>query len=507
MSKPLPSDTPRHRKSRTFDSPHFANIPSTRKLGKDELLHEAELEIVASGRSRSRSFCQTESGSESVESEMVLPGGWKRTPGKRKRRERPPTQSTGTAGSKALKGMTGKAWGVKDWKRLEKVYKAERADWVERREVRRLPPPSSRFLGWMRAGKLPEAQAWDAQRVVVRFLNEQAVEGDLSGEWDRWVFGCLVDQGRLMEFSEVIELRVDALERRAAMPTVKAHAAEEDERCPKKARTDVARYATVVQPPSTIRKMLGYVLPGLATLTPVVDHSLNNSVGERERPAVSTNNKLLSKLREVQASEPDPPSMKQVASLPATAAILKRPLAHPSVSTWNPPLPVMPSASTSFDPTPPLPGISRAGPSLLAQTRRSTLPPPAVPIPSMPMSMPAPPSTHGSQSVSVTTSNLPSLTNYIFTRPLDRPLNPPLALRSSAIAMLFPDSPCSTTSTAKSTPPAPISIPSRGGGRESPRVKDLVRSFEDAGVLKGSLENQRDGLRRSRSSAGLKYLS
>lgn len=182
-----PVGTPRRRRTRPFDSPHFATASSARRLGKDELLHEAELEIVSSRRSRSRSSFRTEIGYESEDSEVLLPGGWKRTPGKRKRSGPRLSQFPGDAAVRPVKSKGGRPWGVKEWRRLEKAYKAEKAAWIEKREFLPLPTANSPFLGWIRKGKAPELEEWDASKAVSRFMETEGVEGDLGGEWDRYV--------------------------------------------------------------------------------------------------------------------------------------------------------------------------------------------------------------------------------------------------------------------------------------------------------------------------------
>ncbi len=297
---------------------------------------------------------------------------------------------------------------------------------------------------------------------------------------------------------EVVELRINALEGRVwkfgQTPT------EEVQRSPKRIRANPASDSTTTAPPSTIRRMLRYVFPAFKTTAANDARTPNEPRIGRDDRVARPDNKLLTKLREAQKAEPEKTAMKQVLSkrVPSVTTLTLE-VAHPSASTWTPALPILPSipAQTPAHPAGRLVTAEiRPGPSLLARTRPATLLDPSnIPPPS-------------SNSTSLTTSTptpvtLPPPTPI--TRSLYPPLNPPLALRSNAIARLFPDdSPVSTTSTAKSTPPAPIAIPSRRVGKGSPSVQDLVRSFEDSGVLKGSLEKEKGGLRRSQSSAGLR---
>ena len=188
--------TPRRRRSRAFDSPHLAaSLSSARNRGKEELLHEAELEIVESRRSRSRSvLSRLDYGWESDDSEAVLPGGWKRSPRKRKRRVYRPLQSEydeseniALASTGVSERRDGRSWGVKEWKRLEKIFKAERTAWAEARDVRPVSNLSSPFWGWIQNVRVVQVEEWDADRVVSRFLDTEGVQSDLGGEWNRFV--------------------------------------------------------------------------------------------------------------------------------------------------------------------------------------------------------------------------------------------------------------------------------------------------------------------------------
>lgn len=74
----------------------------------------------------------------------------------------------------------GRAWGIPDWKKLEKVYRAEKEAWIEERQVKPLPG----LFGWAKkvlTGE-PEVKEWDNERVVRRFVEAENAEG-LNGEW------------------------------------------------------------------------------------------------------------------------------------------------------------------------------------------------------------------------------------------------------------------------------------------------------------------------------------
>jgi len=78
---------------------------------------------------------------------------------------------------------------VSQWKKLEKVFRAEREIWVTERNVKAMP---GGFIGWARMSTFgPPASAavpWDPTRVVDRFLEEQAIsEKEQVGDRSRYV--------------------------------------------------------------------------------------------------------------------------------------------------------------------------------------------------------------------------------------------------------------------------------------------------------------------------------
>jgi len=158
-------------------------------VDKQELLLEAELEIVARRhrRSRSRSFVPSQvTDIDEEEDDLYVPGGWKSTPGKRKRPTVKPSNAQPSVPS-AVEGV-GRPWGVAEWKALEKVYRSEKDEWVKHREIKKLPGSSTSTSGWLGFGwgrKVEESEVkdWDVKRVVNRFIIGQHAE-QLVGEWD-----------------------------------------------------------------------------------------------------------------------------------------------------------------------------------------------------------------------------------------------------------------------------------------------------------------------------------
>lgn len=111
-------------------------------------------------------------GVSEAPTDLALPGGWNGTP----RRKRPHTELF-HAGEDERK--TTKVWGVSQWKKLEKVFRAEREIWTHEREIKQMP---GGFLGWARMSTFgspaPTMKAWDPIRVVDRFCTEQGIKSD-----------------------------------------------------------------------------------------------------------------------------------------------------------------------------------------------------------------------------------------------------------------------------------------------------------------------------------------
>ena len=287
----------------------------------------------------------------------------------------------------------------------------------------------------------------------------------------------------------MISLRVKALEKRAdrrgqksgkvisteeTQPAKKAKKYEEPKR-------DIARTATPARmtqeedssavsivPPGTIRRILGSMWlskasdSGSAMKQPEqsMKETTSDTTDDIERPR---ENKLLSRMRQVQ--EPSPkasctskPAEKISQTSTPPGSPLTLPIAHSFYPAWSRPAP------SSLD-----------RPCLISTTR------PTGPSSSLPTSLA--PSASGSSSTggefSISTP---------FTKSLYPQLYPPLTQRSKAIRELFSDGKRSSGPSSRT----PIAIPTRSG-RQSPTVHDLVRSFEDEGVLGRSFGKKRDG--------------
>ncbi len=174
ISKLGESTAARHQ---SMHSARLDKLDASRREDKTELLYEAELEIVSTRRSRSRSMSRFRGISEAP-TELPLPGAWNGTP-KRKR----------SAHLQIEAPKTSNTWGVSQWKKLEKVFRAEREIWVTERNVKAMP---GGFIGWARMSTFgpPAAVAvpWDPTRVVDRFLEEQGIsKKEQVGDWSRYV--------------------------------------------------------------------------------------------------------------------------------------------------------------------------------------------------------------------------------------------------------------------------------------------------------------------------------
>jgi hypothetical protein len=149
-------------------------------LTAEELLNEAELEIVINepegastpGRRRREGTAFSAISGVSGLTDMPVPGGWVRTP-KRKRSRQPAVPEL----SESAASGSERAWGIAEWKRLESVYKAEKEAWVKEREVKAMP---GGLMSWARRSTgigMPtgEVKEWDEGRVVRRFLESEGV--------------------------------------------------------------------------------------------------------------------------------------------------------------------------------------------------------------------------------------------------------------------------------------------------------------------------------------------
>ena len=398
-------------------SARLDKLDASRREDKTELLYEAELGIVSTRRSRSRSMSRFRGISEAP-TELPLPGAWNGTP-KRKRSahlqiEAPKTSAT---------------WGVSQWKKLEKVFRAEREIWVTERNVKAMP---GGFIGWARMSTFgpPAAAAvpWDPTRVVDRFLEEQAIsEKEQVGDWSRYV---LYSTGwRELMSRDMIYTRVEALERHAEHRKIKEMSQEE--RSPKKPKTAPA-------PPSTVRKLFGWVMPSATKSAIPTAPSKGMEKGKgKEKEGGQTFKDRLEALQDQPMTQ-----LAQSVSIPRPTPIASSnpdmvPL-HPSSPAWKNASRPHPSAHASTSTTRPTPRTLSA---ILAESSSSA------------------------------TSNRGQLHSS-------------LSQRSAALDALF------SGSTSTSTRPV-VQI------KRSSSVKDIVRGFEDSGALAKSTGE--DGLRRVQS--------
>lgn len=217
-------ETPRSARRRSVhETPHHSrfsdSIESSRLISKEELLHEAELELVAS-RSRPGTPFAADSPMRHI------PGAWAATPrGRTPKRKRDsdeqergeaqpgleaPFQHHSRYDSSTYEGnVDGRSWTKRDWKHLEKVFKHFAA----------------------------KGSTVDLGAIVDAFLKQTGKEP--VGEWSR----------------EVLLLRARALARRHGKPEAESEPA--DERESKRQKTTAPTDA----PPSTLRKVMGWLWP------------------------------------------------------------------------------------------------------------------------------------------------------------------------------------------------------------------------------------------------------
>jgi hypothetical protein len=110
-------------------------------------------------------------GVSEAPTDLALPGAWNGTP----KRKRP---HAGVPQHETAQEVT-KVWGVSQWKKLEKVFRAERELWTHERQIKQMP---GGFLGWARMSTFgspaPTMKIWDPIRVVDRFCTEQGITSD-----------------------------------------------------------------------------------------------------------------------------------------------------------------------------------------------------------------------------------------------------------------------------------------------------------------------------------------
>ncbi|WWD21680.1 hypothetical protein CI109_106166 [Kwoniella shandongensis] len=437
--------TPSHRRRKS------ASAMTSRHIDKQELLHEAELEIVSQRRSRSRSMSRARSMSvfSFATDDYPIPGAYVRTPqssGKRKRTMALPA-ATHEEVDKTVVAEKGKSWGVPEWKKLEKVYRKEKEQWTKEREVKSLP---GGLVAWARrstfgASSSPStATEWDPERVVKTFLQQEG-EG-----WDREMILLRV---------QAIERRVNRIKEKQTISTVSPSAQGHLDTPKKRTRhnqpdetfegnstilqtpkaTSTSAGGAGVEPPSTIRRMLGYVWGGgkkqragrglLCDLQGVMTPKAADNMKEVNAGVPSSGKVVL---------PPPPPGRRVEGSIP-----------HPTSNAWTVPAPVAPPITTR-------PTSSTTNPRY---------------------SLPAPSSSLLSSSSSWPTFS--SLTPGPSTKGgrLYPPLEPSMTQRSSAIAKLFPESQHAHSSETAATP-AQARAMSMEQRKRGESVKDMVMNFE-----------------------------
>ncbi|WWD00810.1 hypothetical protein V866_007747 [Kwoniella sp. B9012] len=479
-------------KSKEQDLASSTKSTSHSEREKRDLLNEAELEIVEShrrSRSRSRSMSVMRPEREmSVMSFMTedypVPGAFVKTPRldsrkvispMKRKRDLVPVHETAENEDEAQEKE--ERWGVKEWKRLEKVYRAEKETWIKEREIKKLPVTGSPtaspipsipggLVAWARRStfgtpKEVQAKEWDSENVVKRFLDEEKKDGRT---WD----------------GEILVLRVQAIERRISKlaSSTASTSTFTDLQTPalKRIRPNVPALPQTpmmtkstkdaVEPPSTIKRMLGFVWGKSKAQNTSIPTSNKSKFSSSAFTTTSSTNKGKEKEKDV---------------LPTTQMREIRP-AHPTSSRWTP-----------VAPPPPPPRSTTASTSKTASTNVSK----STPAPSKPMSIPS----SSSRNVSITSSSithsrsLPSLSitpssSFSDSTRLYPPLNPPISQRSDAIARLFPDHTSSSGKMTASTSEKNLKELSQIQKKRSGSVKSLVESWEGKGIMGGSIKGK-----------------
>ncbi|WVQ69481.1 uncharacterized protein L199_007700 [Kwoniella botswanensis] len=479
-------------KSKEQDLASSTKSTSHSEREKRDLLNEAELEIVEShrrSRSRSRSMSVMRPEREmSVMSFMTedypVPGAFVKTPRLDTRKVISPMK--GKRDLVSVHETTEKEddaqekeerWGVKEWKRLEKVYRAEKETWIKEREIKKLPitgsPTASPIpsipgglVAWARRStfgtpKVVQVKEWDIESVVKRFLDDERKDGR---NWDR---GMLV-------------LRVQAIERRILKlaSSTASTSTSTDLQTPalKRMRPNVPTLPQTpmmikstkdaVEPPSTIKRMLGFVWGKSKAENTSVPTSNKSKVSSSAFATTSSINKDKEKEKDV---------------LPTTQMREIRP-AHPTSSRWTP-----------VAPPPPPPRSTTASTSKTIPTNVSK----NTPAPSKPMSIPS----SALKNVSTTSSSithsrsLPSLSitsssSFPGSTRLYPPLNPPISQRSDAIARLFPDHTPPSGKMTASISEKNLKELGQIQKKRSGSVKSLVESWEGKGIMGASIKGK-----------------
>jgi len=392
---------------------------------------------------------------------------------------------------------------------LEKVYIAERESWKKEREIKTAP---SVVGNWTKrppvAGTPKQVAVWSSQRVVDRFVQDNAKEG--GGVWDK----------------QDIALRVKVLRRRIAEKTgdqdLEASSSDEDGPVPKRLKADsTATPGKAVSPklstaaPSSIKKVFDFVFypwstrksTSLAAGNPFQDtvqsHVLasgkdangpSRPISEAAHQGTTSHNALMKQVsksanRRVAAKAPTLPHFDSPSEGASTNPL---PASVPTVPP-NPADIEEDVQSSAF--------LVESNTSRIDAWKRQVH---AAPRPSIA------PSLMRDLGSSVASTSAHSILDTPTGR-LYPALYPPISQRSNAIKALFPDihplgestsSDLSIGSAGSSSSPRsqPINIPRKSSGS----VKDLVRSFEESKVIHGAMDKRAGDLRRSHSQSSLK---
>ncbi|TYJ51424.1 hypothetical protein B9479_008002 [Cryptococcus floricola] len=422
---------------------------SSHRVDKRDLLYEAELDLVSQRRSRSRSrSCAPREWEETRgEREMSVmsfrtddfpvPGGFVKTPMKRPRSPLPPSTLTryhsntaqvdASVAARRSRSRSNKAWGVHDWKRLEKAFKLNKEAWLKERDVKALP---GGLISWARRSTfgqstvVNEVKSWDAEGFVAEFLEGEG-ERAKREEWT----------------PEQILLRVHALESRSERskngnastsslldlqtPAKKSRVKRDSSVSIEVSSVDTPAPTSQAAAPSTLKKMFGYVW---------------GRGGSSTETTQEKGKGLMKDFEAVKGKAKEDSQMKEIATTKT---------------------PVIPITSTS-----------RVMPASIFIPRSTS-------TPALTTSASSIPNTSYNSSASYNSDSYSSSHGNSSGR-LFPPLEPSLTQRTSAIAKLFPDG----VSHIRPPPPKetqPIKLPSSACGvKRSGSVKDMARALEES---------------------------
>ncbi|WVF69594.1 hypothetical protein IAT40_004372 [Kwoniella sp. CBS 6097] len=553
----------------TLASVRKSTSTSHSEAEKRELLHEAELEIVDSyRRSQTRSpsrgpgpreMSVPRSGlrgrgrdrSMSVMSFMTedypIPGGYIKTPtGKlpaqsqsrailsSRKRQRPPSDKDTEIQSeehdqidltltknrnmdKSIASRDKKRWGVPEWKKLEKVYRKEKEDWIKEREVKGLPGGGG-LVAWARRSTFglsmsstTKVKEWDSERVVEKFLVD-------NKGWDREMLALRVQaiERRVNQVQEkkkndsnldAQELATPAAKKlRSHSASTKAIDASTSSQIPStpfaQASSNTNTDASRMVPPSTIRRMLGFVWgAGKNSTSQAPAASASGSPGLLERLEEARDAKGQGKGKGKEQEPILPLAMSMAMSKTTTTTATATAHGQPPMKQVGPGLrkasssheKSIVSAAESASASASAPASAPAPPK--ASSRTKTIGQSTMPLPSSD-------SASITASTTITTATDAATQSQAQAQPYKRlypSLDPPMTQRSSAIAKLFPDS----ASNASLFSSASSTSSSRSISRRSLELSNMssrsLGSYSDTTGLGGSGSGKAQVVRKSGS--------